>query len=799
MVSLKRRLRDWRCSLAFIAVIGAALAAAGAWLSISYPLLRSTLPFPDPQRLFALESFKKGQAGGLSWMAMEDLRTGSVQQLAGYLRRTWGLQVEEHGHVEVVLSLQVTGEFFDALGVRPEIGRPMTRDHEQIGNQSWVWLSHGAWNRLLGGAPVADRIVWINSSPYRIAGVLPSWFDVPQAGESPEIYIPLNRGDFWNDRGAGALGAIVRLRSGVRAQQLQAELDARAIELAERFPATNKELQFRAADLTKSLLGARVKLLYWLWAAIGTLLLISVANASGIWLAQWLRHQRAAGIELSLGASMRQVLLGQAGELLWLAMGCALFGISGAILLLAALHSSPFLGGELGQLELWKKASLDWQACLMVGLAAILASLTGGMAPLLTLHDGALHSAVLSNARTSTGRRSNRLRFCLAVVQLTLTATLGYAGILIFRNVQGLLTADRGFRTEQILISGIGISESTYNTDPKVIDFHRRVMEELGRIPGVTGVAGGSSMPVSSGRTRFLLDDENKPRDQQRMARFGIASPNLLRMLSIPILQGRDFDDSDKWGAARAAVVNQAFVDRYLGGKSPLGRKLRVSFYNGFGMKPYEVHVITGLMGNTRNRDLTLEQEPQILVTSNQVALEGFLYFMRSGLGAEQLKQSVAEAVWRVDPEIQRVGVSPLAAQVEKSLTGRRALAQLLGLFEMLSAMIVAFGLTSSLMATFVERRGEFGIRSALGASPARLGLEAVRWGVLAVMASWGISIGVSMGLSRVLLLNNAPIRWDWVSWLVAAGMMGLIGIFAAFWPARQAARTDPAAVMRLG
>ncbi len=121
-------------------------------MAISYPLLRSVIPFPEPERLLAFESFHKGQTGGLSWMDLEELRTASVQNVAGYSSRTWGLQTEQHGHVEVVLSLQVTGEFFDTLGVRPEVGQALTRDHEHQGNQNYVWLSHSAWVKLLGGS-----------------------------------------------------------------------------------------------------------------------------------------------------------------------------------------------------------------------------------------------------------------------------------------------------------------------------------------------------------------------------------------------------------------------------------------------------------------------------------------------------------------------------------------------------------------------------------------------------------------------------------------------------------------------
>ena len=137
--------------------------------------------------------------------------------------------------MNVVLSLQITGNFFDVLGVRPELGQALTGDHEQRGNQNWVWLSHGGWVKLLGSAPVENRVVWINSTPFQIAGVMPAWFDFPQAGESADIYIPLNREDFWKTRGAGGLGAIARMRPGVTMRRLQAELDARSKELAGQF------------------------------------------------------------------------------------------------------------------------------------------------------------------------------------------------------------------------------------------------------------------------------------------------------------------------------------------------------------------------------------------------------------------------------------------------------------------------------------------------------------------------------------------------------------------------------------
>ena len=161
--ALRQRLRDWPSSLAFVAVIGSALALAGAWLAIARPLRQ--LPFAQPDQLVAIETLKKGEAGGATWAYLVDLRMGSV---------TWGLQTAPHGHIEVVLSQQVTGEFFAALGVMPYLGEPLTQRHEQSGNQQWVWFTHASWRRLLGGAPDAPgKLVWINSVPYRVGGACP--------------------------------------------------------------------------------------------------------------------------------------------------------------------------------------------------------------------------------------------------------------------------------------------------------------------------------------------------------------------------------------------------------------------------------------------------------------------------------------------------------------------------------------------------------------------------------------------------------------------------------------------------
>ncbi len=798
-VAARQRIRDWRTSLAFVTVIAVAVTVGGTWLAIAYPLLKGALPFPQAERLVAVESLKPGgERGGLSWMDVEDLRAGSVESIAGFLPRTWGLQIESHGHVEVVLSQQVTGEFFKTLGVDVALGAALNPEHERVGNQNWVWFSHAAWLRFLGGeASPPNPYVWLNAVPYRVAGVLPKSFNFPHQGESPDIYIPLSRADYWNSRGGGGLGAIARLKPGVRIERFQSELAVRTAALASQFPSTNRNVRFAATRVTSFLLGDRLLILRWLMTAVLLLLLVAMANASGIWLAQWLRQQRRIAIQLCLGASQWRVLKEQAAQVLLLGGAASAMGLLGVVALLSAFRASSLFDPELARFELWQKASLDAPAAVLLVVFTLITSLISGLLPLLTVYGGATRQS-LAGGRTATGRSSRRLRVVLAAAQLTITGTLAYTGIMLGRNVQTLLLANRGFRTEQVLVSGIGISEAKYNTDEKMIRFHQQAIAELKRVPGVSDAAGGVSLPVSRGQTRFLIDGESAPRDKQRMARIGAASQELLPLLGIPCVHGRLFAATDRWNSPKVAVVNQAFVDRYLSGDpDPLRHRLRISFYNGFAARPYAEHQIVGVIGNTLNRDLAIETEPQIVISSDQMAFEGFQYFLRSSLPAAALKKEVQEAIWRVDPEVQRVNLRPLVDQVERSLVSRRLLVWLLNVFGGIAILVVVFGLASTLSATFLEMTRELGIRSALGASQFSLAFESVRWAALAILVSELVTAPVSIVLGRLIILDRSPVGWDGASWMGASAVLGLIGMAAAFAPARNAASIDPAVTLR--
>lgn len=805
--ALRLRLRNWTASLCYVAVVGAAITLVAAWTAISSPLLRGATPYVKSHQLIAVSSWKAGQSNGLAWGDIDDFRSVSVTTIAGFLPRTWALQTEPHGHVEVALSLQVTGQFFRVLGVQPWIGTPLSREYEQIGNQNWAWLSYESWVRYFGGGRnLGDRKVWINSVAYRVAGVMPRGFVFPHDGENPDIYIPLNRavycciqeadtkGAIW--RGSGPLWVIARMTDGVTRRQFDAELKTRSQVLATVFP-SDRDTVFAAQDLAPFLLGDRLRMLQWFGIAAGIFFLIGNANAGGIWLAQWRRYQRQVSIQLSLGAPVRRIFADQLAQTAILALAAGIIGLIGANLLLTAIRYSPLLGPELNHLELWSKARLDPLTVVAALAATIFASLVTASLPLLFTRWDSLRGTLLANPGSGTGRSANKLRVALAIAQLTLTAVLSYAGILVARNIHVLLATSRGFQTEHILQAGIGISESRYNTDERMIDFHRRAIEELRRVPGVMDAGGGVDVPVSKNRTRFLLDDETLSKSQQPVALLGIASPTLLPMLGVPLLRGRMFEEADRWQSPHVALVNEAFEARYLRGRNPIGRSLRIGFYNGFAAKPYGSYTIVGVIANTHNRYFMDQPDPQIVISSTQIALEGFRYFVKTTLPASELLDGVRKAIWKVDPEVERVRLTPLEAFLERALVTRRTVATLAGWFAALAVLVVGFGVSASLSATFQEQLRDLSIRAALGATGVRLAYESVKWGAISVAVSWFLALPLSFAVSTKLVLDGIRFRWDLESWMGVGLVLGVVGLAAAYLPARRSALVDPATMLR--
>jgi putative ABC transport system permease protein len=364
---------------------------------------------------------------------------------------------------------------------------------------------------------------------------------------------------------------------------------------------------------------------------------------------------------------------------------------------------------------------------------------------------------------------------------------------MVFAQLRGILDAGPGFRTGQIVLAGIGIPEGRYDTDARMIDFHRRVIARLAAIPGVTEAAGGVGIPFGR-RARFQRATENLPLAERPRAVVGVASPGLMRLLGIAVIRGRELTSVDREGQPYVALVNRKFVERYGSG---VGDHLRVGFWNGH-MRPWPEVTVVGEVADARNLGIDRSPEPAIYLSSLQVPMEGFLYFARTPLAASSLTSQFRQAVWSEDPQLERVTPRPLAPYVERELESRRAALWLLAAFSALALAVASVGLAAAIGAWVTESQTSLGIRMALGDTPGGIlrRVLAVCWRITGagLLLSLPTSLFVS-SLLRAWQPGFAPVPW--IACVDAAGLLFACATVAALPAASRAARLDPVELLR--
>lgn len=774
-----RLMRTPGTTLAAVATLAGGIAAAAAMFSLIYPLLIRPLGYPEAASLFALQSKRKGaEAGGVSWQDVRDLRAGSrsIVAAAAYTKRTWGYQDSPSQPVEVVLSGMVTPEFFSTLGVelRPPAPHPSERD-------GGIWLTDSFWARRYHRDPrVLGSAVDLNAASHRIAGVLPAGFRFPIDGENPDIYVLLSFHDYCCQRGARGLGSIARLRRGATPETAQEELDALSIHLAGANRDSNDGFSFLLADLQAVLAGGRRRPLLLLGLASALLLLVAAANSAGILLAQAARRYREALTKISLGARASDLLRESLSEGLILGLLTSAAGLALTMAILGAAKQIPSVNAVLEGYAEIADIHPGFAAAAFALAASLGCALATRLAPLAFFRPGVLRRGLGAAATASAPVGAVRARHALIAGEVMLTTLLLAAGAAIFQNLHDALTEDKGFCTDQIVMAGIGIPEARYDTDEKMIAFHQRVLANLRNIPGVELAAGGFGLPLSRHRSRFLLGDASIAPLERPSASLGVASPGLFRLLGIPVVEGRAFEERDDARHPLVAVVNRAFARRYLETGEGLGTRMKVEFWNGR-MKPWSEFQIIGIVADARNRSLDSAPEPAIYLSSGQVPLEGFQYFVRTPLPSASLAEGFRAAVWRVDPVLERVHPRPLAPYVEAGLERRKLAVWLIGLFGSVALLAAAAGLGAAMSALVSASKKEIAIRAALGETPGRAVARVL------IRAGWLAVAGAGAGVTAAMLTPLASV----LPACCAGALVLFVALLASATPARRAASMD--------
>jgi putative ABC transport system permease protein len=779
-----------------IATIAIGVGANAAIFSVVNAVLLRPLPFRDPDALVLLTDANKSTrqslgntapANFLDWKA----RSRSFSGMAAFHNEAY--TVTSSDHPERIAGALVDANFFDVLGVTPWLGRAFAPSDQGSGPRVVV-LSHALWLDRFGGRPDAiGQTLRLNGEPHTIIGVMPAGVDYPERAAlwtAPHWPVPDDGLALGQDpspqRNHGYLTVVARVKPGTTPASAQADMDTVAASLERDFPTANQNIGVAMASVRDDLIGNIRPTLLLLLAAVGVLLLISIANVSGLLIARATARHQEVSLRMAIGATRGRILVQLLTESLMLSI---LGGASGVLLsmwLVAPLTAiSPASVGISGDVP------LDWRV-LGFGLAvSTFAGLVFGFAPARQLLDANLHDDLKQSARGGSSPAQRRIRATLVSAEIALSLVLLIAAGLTIKSMIRLQQVPAGFDADRVLTLTISPPPSRYPQPEQRADLYERSLDALAAIPGVEAVGGVNRLPLSGGNsTRGLTIDRQPPTNPGPSADFRTVSPEYFRALRIPLLAGRALRDDDRDGRPLVGLISASMAQRFWPGSSPIGRQVTIT-----GNQPI---AIVGIVGDVHHASLESAPQPTLYVPYRQSPWPSFTFVVRTSGDAAGVASAARNAIWRVDKDQPISAVRTMDEQLARSMARRRFSVTLLTAFGVIAAALAAIGLYGVLAFIVAQRRREIGVRMALGATPRAVIADVLGQGLR--LAGVGVVVGIGLALVATRLLNAllfGTSRTDVATFTAVAALLVVIAAVASLVPALRASRVDPLIALR--
>ena len=716
-------------------------------------------------------------------------------------------------HERLVQGLWVSGDFFNALGVRPALGRLFTASDDRPGcGASGVVVSYKFWQSHLGGNPQAiGSTLTVGRHVVPVLGVTPNGFTGPEVGRSFDIAAPIcsqsaywTEGNWLDSSTDWWLTVMGRLEPDASLSMANAGLESLSpaafeASLRKDYPAENLRdyLHFRlVADPAPggvSWLRDKYETSLWMLQGLaGFVLLIACANLANLMLARGSTRVREFAVRLSLGATQGRLIR----QLLWESFPLLLLGAVLGLMLAEAL--GKFLIALLSTQgdSLFVDLHPDWR---VLGFTAALATMTAlffGLIPAFRATSLAPSEAMKTGSPRAGGMHaSNRLRRGLVVTQVALSLVLLTGAVLFARTLANLLTVDAGFREDNILIA-------TFDMSPLNVPVARRlamkkeIVDRLKDVPGVESAAEVAIVPLSGASMSNRVWTEGEDRQSGFDPNFNWTGDGYFKTLGTPILAGRDFDQQDTPNSPKVAAVNQEFARRLGKGSSPVGLRIR---RQATPQEPETVFAIVGVVKNSKYSDLREKLVPIVyLPVSQDQNPDPFAQVMiHSGLPLPTLTSGLKRASAGISPSL-NVDFRVFKTQIQESLVPERLMATLSGFFGILAALLTAVGLYGVISFLAAQRTHEIGIRMALGASKSLVLSSILRETLMLTLLGIVVGMPITFSVARLIASMLFGIKpSDPVALAFAALALCGVSLAAAYVPARRAAAVDPMIALR--
>lgn len=791
-----------------VLILALGLGANGAIFAVVHGVAFAPLPYRDADQLVMVWSHNRNESVERSPISPANFRDfqdqnetlAALEPMYSFVVPNLFLDGESPNPVEVA---NVSPGMFALLGRPAAIGRPL-----QAGDEDLVLLSHGFWQRRYGGDPaVVGREVTISGQPSTIVGVMPADFVFPyrsmlgssgfMQSRGTDIWRPL----LWNAsarmvdaagnpaRGVHFLGAVGRVAPGRSLDEVRADLSAIAGRLEVSYPDTNRGWGATVVPLGDQTTGDVRPSLLLLAGGVGLLLLMACTNVAGLVLSRSAGRQRDVAVQTALGASrgrlVQQALLEGGALAATGALAAGLLTVVGVPALVALAPSDALRFDEItisGAVIGYMLASVT-ATVLLVGAGPGLA--TSRADPRAALAEGSRGTAGTPARR--------RLRTAIVAAQIALAVVLTAGTLLLTRSFAEVLRVDPGFNADHLLTVQITLPPAASQDTGARIAYYDELFARLNAVPGVVRSGGTTRLPLGSSLSTTPLDVEGlglleaeRPEVEIRRAVHDFFGAMGMRML-----QGRDFTAADGPDGEAVCVINRVTRDRVFGNDDPIGRRVR------FGSTGAWMTII-GVVNSVVHGSLEEDPNPEVYISHRQgPPVSPFLVVRTSGDPAA-MGPSIRAAILALDAATPINEMTTMATLRQESVAERRFVLALLALFGGLALVLATVGVYGIMAQSVAERRAEFGIRMALGATPADI-VRAVSW-----HAARPTVLGVGLGLAAVVLAS--PLLAGQLFGVQATDLTSLAGTVAvlvaasavaAFVPARRAMRVSPVEAIR--
>lgn len=771
-------------------------------------ILLNPLPFNEPDRIVRMVQAYPEMGlttWGLSPATYTAYKNGQHSYDAFAVYQNSGAILTGSDKAEYVQICKVTADFFNVFGVTPTLGRTFAPDEDTKGKENVVVLSNALWRSRFGGDPqIIGKQVTLSDVPLQVVGVMPPDFQFPEV--ETQLWTPL----VLNPQAIApfTMVGIAKLKQGLSPQGAAADTtnvlwnavrENPKLVLKQSPPPAGAGLKTVVTPLKDHIVGNIRKRLLIAQVAVAFVLLIACANVANLLLSRASKRTPEIALRLALGASPGRIIRQLLTESVVLALLGALAGIAFAWICLRALTQIYSEG-----IPRIQEAGIGGVVLLVTVVATVATGLLFGVIPAFRAYWLGVKGGMTEGQRGNVGQASRRLNSSLVVVQLALSLVLLVGAGLVLKSFRNLMRIEPGFDENKVLTMIVPVS-SKKGTPAQLLGFYKQLVDDVRALPGVNGAAIASNIPFSGRQVvdGHIVEDQEPPEGDPPQAEMKVVGPGYFKAMGITLLQGRDFNDSDYFDNPETdtghfvAIVDQNLAKMYWPNGDAVGKRIRTG--------DPDWYTIIGVVSSVKEQSLATEPLPHLYFAANQVGFiygqsrdEKRMYLVVNTDTPSTIAPVIRSRVQALDPNVPVYSVATMSENIWKQIGALRLINFLLTAFSAIALLLAAIGTYGVMSISVNNRTSEFAIRQALGAQPRSLLFSVLKQSF--ILAAIGIVVGLlgSWGLTRAISSQLFGVSTtDPLVFVVTPLILVLVALLASFLPARRAAQTDPAVVLR--